>query len=158
MAEGGGGVEGGCLVGRAEAGDDTDQGRDAQSERGRRVGDDGSLVGEVGQGDRDGQAGGDPEQAADGAEDGRLGEELGDDVASAGPDGPADADLADAFADHDQHHVGHADTADDEADGGDGGDQAGEVGGGGLAGLDQGGRVEGDEVVVVVGGELMAGP
>jgi hypothetical protein len=48
VAEGGGGVEGGGLVGGAEPGEDADQGGDGEGERGRRVGDNGALVGKVG--------------------------------------------------------------------------------------------------------------
>ncbi len=67
---------------------------------------------ELGAGHRDG----DPEQAADEAQQGRLHEELAEDRAARGADGLADADLAGPLGDRDQHDVGDPDPADQQAD------------------------------------------
>ena len=61
----------------------------------------------------------DPEQSAGHREDDRLDEELGPDVARAGADGHADADLARPLGDRDEHDVHDPDAADEERDAGD---------------------------------------
>src|SRR6266481_4169080 len=65
-------------------------------------------------GDADPQA--EADHAAHGGEQHRLGEELEEDVPAAAAHRHADADLARAFGDRHQHHVGDADTADDQRD------------------------------------------
>ena len=61
----------------------------------------------------------DADDAAYSAEHGRLDEELDDDAAPLGTNGPADADLPGPFGDGHQHDVHDADAAHQQADGGD---------------------------------------
>ena len=66
--------------------------------------------------------GGGPEHAQhapEAGEDHRLDQELPQDVAAAGPERLADADLLDALGDRHQHDVHHHDAADEQADRGD---------------------------------------
>ena len=53
----------------------------------------------------------DTDDATDGAEGDSFDQELGEDVVALGADGFADADLAGAFGDGDEHDVHHADAA-----------------------------------------------
>ena len=59
-----------------------------------------------------------PVDAADAGERDGLDEELEQHLAGAGADGEADADLAGALGDGDEHDVHDADAADEQADAG----------------------------------------
>ena len=61
----------------------------------------------------------DADQAADQADGDRLEQELAEDAVALGADRLADADLARALGDRDEHDVHHADAADEERDAGD---------------------------------------
>src|SRR5215218_9303493 len=61
----------------------------------------------------------DAEQAAGGGEEDRFDQELPEDLAAAGAERLADADLAGAFGDRDHHDRHHADAADHQGDRGD---------------------------------------
>ena len=60
-----------------------------------------------------------PIDAAEQADRGRLEQELGQDAPPRGADRLADADLARALGDRDEHDVHHADAADEQRDAGD---------------------------------------
>ena len=70
-----------------------------------------------------------PQSEADGSadqrDDGGLGEELAADVVGGGAEGFADADLAGALGDGDEHDVHDADAAEREREQGDGGEEDG---------------------------------
>ena len=68
----------------------------------------------------------DADQAAEERQVQRLDEELLEDVASAGADRLADADLAGPLGDRDQHDVHDPDAADDQRDGGDAAEEQGQ--------------------------------
>ena len=67
-----------------------------------------------------------PARPTDEADHHGLGEELKQDVETAGANGHADADFAGPLGDGDEHDVHDANTADDEGDDGNGRQQIGE--------------------------------
>ena len=105
---------------------------------------------------RDGQADDDADEAAEQREGQGLDEELGEDVAAAGADRLADADLAGPLADRDEHDVHDPDAADDQRDRGDPAEQEGQRRADRGRGLEQLGLVEDLEVVVIRRREVVA--
>src|SRR5882724_6567575 len=85
---------------------------------------------------------------ADFAQDDRLHDELGHDVALFGPDGAADADFAGAFGDGDEHDVHNADAGGEQGDGADKGNAQADGPGEGFELGDE--RVVGQDLKVVL--------
>src|SRR5687767_12908697 len=114
MAEGLDGIEPRSLGRGVDPEDDADQGRHPDPERDRppleRVGE----RRDPGDQDRDPEPERHSGQSTEGGQNDRLGEKLAHDVRSACPDRLADADLARALGDRDEHDVHHHDSTDDE--------------------------------------------
>src|SRR5262245_56527145 len=114
-------VEVGGLLRGPDAEDESDKDRDGHP---AHDGPERDRGGELGQEEQDHVADHEGEDhaqdTAEGSQRHGLEQELADDVAFAGADGLADADLAGAFGDADEHDVHHADAADQQAHGRDG--------------------------------------
>ena len=95
------------------------------------------------------------QETAQQAEGDRFEQELGQDVPFERADGLADADLAGALGDADQHDVHDADAADKQGDGGDCAEEGGQRAGDGVDGVQQFGLAEGAEVVLVASGDIV---
>src|ERR1043165_5391930 len=127
-------VQPGRSIGRVDAEEQPDRDRDEKREKDRRDRHHGGR--EAGGGDRRKvrslrrqRAAGYAQRPAQAAENHRLDEELGEDVAPARADGLADADLARPLGDGDQHDVHDSDPAHDERDAGDRAQHEGQGGG-----------------------------
>ena len=97
-----------------------------------------------------------PQQAADQRQGDRFDQELAQDMAGAGAEGAADADLAGALAHRHQHYVHDADASHHQRDGGGSAQQAGEDLGDRIGGADQIGLVADDEIVLAGRRDLVA--
>ena len=87
------------------------------------------------------------DHAAEQAEQGGFGQELDQDIASARAQGFAQADLAGAFGDRDQHDVHDADAAHQQRNAGDAAQEDGQHAGDGLGG--------GDKILLGEDGEII---
>src|SRR5664280_517650 len=120
VAEGADGIETRGVPGRDEPGDCAEDRREADGARGRPWGQleedrrraPPGLVAER----HDERAEGEPEQAADEADEGRLGDALAADPPARRADRPLDADLPRPLGDRHRHRVDDREPADDEAD------------------------------------------
>src|SRR4029079_18155998 len=99
------GIEPGSLARRPDAEDDADPEAGGSGDREGRGIEDEAPAGEPADERRDDEPGEDPDQAADKRQRHGLDEELAEDVAAAGAEGLANADLAGPLADRDQHDV-----------------------------------------------------
>ena len=156
MAQGIDGIEAGGAAGGHEAEEDADG-------SGEDEGDDVDLrikqkwrADDFGEGHAEGVGEGDADDAADAGEGDGLDEELQQDLPRTGTDGKADADLAGALGDGDEHDIHDAYAADEQAHAGHGTEQGGHHLG---AGADDIGELEGIEdveVIFLVGGDFPA--
>src|SRR5688572_23849677 len=117
VAEGFDGIEVGGFNGGVGAEDDADEGADEEAKNGPVDGDFGGHFEEIGSDIAGGDAYDDADDAADFAEDDGFEDELCHDVALFGADGAADANLAGALGDGDEHDVHDADAGSEEGDG-----------------------------------------
>jgi hypothetical protein len=109
--------------GRIEAEEDADTGGDGEGDQHRAAGDDDHHVGQRVDQQRAADAEDEADQAAGDRDHHGLEQELREDVALAGADGHADADLARPLGDRDEHDVHDADAADEQRHRGDGAEQ-----------------------------------
>src|SRR5688500_7402992 len=114
VPEGVDGVEFGGFAGGVEAEEDADGDGGGEGDDDRAAGDGGGPFEEAGHEFGDDHTEGDAKQAAKNAEGDRFGEKLQQDIVAARADREADADLAGAFGDADEHDVHNADAADEE--------------------------------------------
>src|SRR5579871_6002495 len=113
-------MQGGGFAGRIDAEEDADARRDDDGgEYGRGI-DDGRPIEDGREQRRALDAQPDPNESADHGDNGGLDQELQEDVARGGADGLADADLAGALRDRDQHDIHDPDAPHDQRDDRDG--------------------------------------
>src|ERR1035438_6396757 len=153
VSQGVDGVDAAGLDGGVDAEDDADG--DGGPKRDHHGGGSDDRLPFGGAGDQPGEEeseGNAQETAADGDEDG-FGEELPNDIETAGADGAADADFAGAFHDGGEDDVHNADAAHQQRNGGDGDHDVGEDGLGALLlGEEGGGDGDGEILHGMVGG------